>query len=162
MANHLLATRDQRRVGKLWAHRFVKRVPELKTNFSRSYDFQRALCEDPKQLEDWFRLVANMRAKFGVADADLWNFDETGFMMGVICGNMVVTWADRKGKSKKIQPGNREWATSIVAVSAEGQSTPPFLVVQGSYHLANWYTEGNLLSISINIQQPRQRAHIGC
>jgi len=144
MANHLLAARHQQHVGKLWAHRFVKRVPELKTRFSRSYDFQRALCEDPKQLEDWFRLVTNMRAKYGVADADLWNFDETGFMMGVICGNMVVTRADRKGKCKKIQPGNREWATAIIGVSAEGQSIPPFLVVQGSYHLANWYTEGNL------------------
>jgi hypothetical protein len=36
MANHILTSRQNRRVGKLWAHRFVKRRPELKTRFSRS------------------------------------------------------------------------------------------------------------------------------
>jgi hypothetical protein len=47
MANYLLETRRRKRVGKLWAHRFVRRQPELKTRFNRVYDFQRALCEDP-------------------------------------------------------------------------------------------------------------------
>ena len=61
MANYILASRGKRRVGKLWAHRFVKRTLELKTRFPRSYDFQRAVCEDPKLIEDWFRLVANIR-----------------------------------------------------------------------------------------------------
>ena len=91
MANHILASRQNRRVGKLWAHRFVKRRLELKTRFSRSYDFQRALCEDSKLIEDWFQLVANMKAKYGILDCDMWNFDETGFMMGVISSTMVVT-----------------------------------------------------------------------
>jgi hypothetical protein len=144
MANYILTSRGKRRVGKLWAHRFVKRTPELKTRFSRSYDFQRALCEDPKLIEDWFQLVTNMKTKYGIQDCDIWNFDETGFMMGIICGCMVITRSDRKGKAKKIQPGNREWATAIACINAEGQDIPPFLVVQGAYHLANWYTEGGL------------------
>ena len=144
MANYILASRGKRRVGKLWSHRFVERTPELKTRFSRSYDFQRALCEDTKLIEDWFRLVTNMKAKYGIQDCDTWNFDETGFMMGIICGCMVVTRSDRKGRGKKVQPGNREWATAITCVNGEGRDIPPFLVVQGSYHLANWYTEGGL------------------
>ncbi|KAF2835978.1 hypothetical protein M501DRAFT_997183 [Patellaria atrata CBS 101060] len=48
-----------------------------------------------------------MRAKYAIQDADLYNFDETGFMMGVICGGMVVTRADRRGRGKQLQPGNR-------------------------------------------------------
>lgn len=51
MANLLLATRHAKRVGKHWPYRFVQRRPELKTRFSRSYDFQRALCEDPSNLD---------------------------------------------------------------------------------------------------------------
>jgi helix-turn-helix, Psq domain/Tc5 transposase DNA-binding domain len=43
MANYLLETRREKRVGKLWAHRFVQRRLELKTRFNRVYDFQRAL-----------------------------------------------------------------------------------------------------------------------
>ncbi|ESZ89449.1 hypothetical protein SBOR_10170 [Sclerotinia borealis F-4128] len=81
MANDILDTRGAHHVGKLWAHRFVQRQPELKTRFNRVYDFQRALCEDPKLIEGWFRLVSNMRAKYGILDCDFYNFDETGFMM---------------------------------------------------------------------------------
>jgi hypothetical protein len=144
MANYLLETRGAQRVGKLWAHRFVRRRPELKTRFNRVYDFQRALCEDPELIGGWFRLFHNIRAKYGVVDADIYNFDETGFMMGVICPGMVVTRADRRGRSKAIQPGNREWATAIVCINGKGENIPPFLVVQAVNHLENWYTESDL------------------
>jgi len=144
MADQILATRTKRRVGKLWPYRFVQRRKELRTRFSRAYDFQRALVEDPDELHKWFRLFRNMREKYGVADSDIYNFDETGFMMGIICGHMVVTRADRRGKSKSIQPGNREWATAIACISGDGFDVPPFLVVQGQYHLASWYSEGGL------------------
>lgn len=36
-------------------------------------------------------LVWNMRVKYGVLDADLYTFDETGFMMGTITPSTVVT-----------------------------------------------------------------------
>ena len=144
MADHILATRTKRRVGKQWPYRFVQRREELRTRFSRAYDFQRALLEDPAELHKWFRLFWNMRHKWGIVDSDIYNFDETGFMMGMICGQMVVTRADRRGRSKSIQPGNREWATAIACISGNGFAVPPFLVVQGKYHLASWYTEGGL------------------
>jgi hypothetical protein len=70
-----------------------------------------------------------MRAKYGVLDRDFYNFDETSFMMGVICPAMVVTRADRHGRGKVVQPGNREWATAIIYINGEGTSVPPFLVV---------------------------------
>jgi hypothetical protein len=144
MAKNILTSRHGPPIGKLWAHRLVKRTPELKTRFSRSYDYQRAQCEDPKLLEAWFQRVADTKAKYGIQDCDIWNFDETGFMMGVISSCMVVTQADHKGKRKRIQPGNREWATAIACVNAEGHSIPPFLLVKGAVHLTHWYTEGGL------------------
>ncbi|ELQ41143.1 hypothetical protein OOU_Y34scaffold00300g4 [Pyricularia oryzae Y34] len=64
--------------------------------------------------------------------------------MGQICGHMVVTGSERRGKSKKIQPGNREWATAICCISSDGYDVPPYIIVKGVYHLANWYTEGGL------------------
>lgn len=137
IANHILDSRGAQRVGKLWAHRFVQRRPELKTRFNRVYDFQRALCEDPELISAWFRLVENMRAKYGILDYDFYNFNETGFIMGIICPGMVVTRADRRSRGKAVQPGNREWATAIVCINSEGWSIPPFLVVQGSYHLSS-------------------------
>jgi hypothetical protein len=144
MANLLLKSRGALCVGKNWPYRFVQRRPELKTRFNRVYDFQRALCEDPELIGAWFRLVENMRAKYGIVDSDFYNFDETGFMMGIIAPAMVVTRADRRGRGKAVQPGNREWATAIACINSEGWDVPPFLVVQGKNHLANWYTDSGL------------------
>ncbi|EAQ83007.1 hypothetical protein CHGG_10825 [Chaetomium globosum CBS 148.51] len=111
MANHLLRERDAPPVGKLWAHNFVKRQPQLRTRRTRRYDYQRAKCEDPKVIGEWFTLVQNTRAKYGIVDDDVYNFDETGFMMGIIFAGMVVTTSDGRSKAKLAQPGNREWAT---------------------------------------------------
>jgi hypothetical protein len=56
----------------------------------------------------WFRLVENIRAKYKVLDYDLYNFDETGFIIGMICPAIVITHADRCSRSKAIQLGNQE------------------------------------------------------
>jgi hypothetical protein len=144
MANRLLADRDEPPAGKCWASRFVKRHPALKMRFFRRYDYQRAKCEDPAIIRGWFRLVENTITKYGITLADIYNFDETGFMMGMIASGMVVTGTERRGKPKLVQPGNREWVTAIQAVNAEGWLIPPFIVVAGQYHLSNWYQESNL------------------
>ncbi|KAF5724953.1 Fot5 transposase [Fusarium mundagurra] len=144
MANRLLADRDASPVGKRWASNFVKRHKELKTCFRRRYDYQRAKCEDLTVIRNWFRLVQNVIAKYGIQLDDIWNFDETGFMMGAISSGIVVTGSERRGRPKSIQPGNREWVTAIQAINAEGRAIDPFIVVAGQYHLANWYHESNL------------------
>jgi hypothetical protein len=146
MANRLLTDRNASRVGPRWASRFVARQPQLRTRFTRGYDYQRAHCEDPAIIGDWFRLVRNVVAKHGILESDIWNFDETGFMMGVISSAMVVTTSDGRGKAKMMQPGNREWATVIQGVNSGGWAIPPFIIVAGQYHLSTWYRDSPLPS----------------
>jgi len=43
-----------------------------------------------------------MRAKYGITDTDFYNFDETGFIIGMIRFRMVVTRFDWVGKLKAI------------------------------------------------------------
>ena len=38
----------------------------------------------------------------------MYNFDETGFMMGQIKAQMVFTGSEKRSAPKRIQPGNRE------------------------------------------------------
>src|SRR6186713_592626 len=57
---------------------------------------------------------------------------------------MIVTRAKRKGRGKKVQPGNREWATVIHCVNGEGWSLPPYILLKGQYLLSSWYTATNL------------------
>ena len=113
--------------------------------FNHVYDFQRALCKDPELIGAWFQLVLNMCMKYGIQDCDFYNFDKTGFMMGIISPAMVVTHSDQAGRGKAVQPGNREWATAIVCTNSEGWDVPPFLVVQGKCYLSSWFTKSSLL-----------------
>ena len=46
--------------------------------------------------------------KYGIVDADIYNFDETGFMIGIISIVIVVTSSERAGRVKAKQPSNRE------------------------------------------------------
>jgi hypothetical protein len=46
-------------------------------------DRQRVLCSDPAVVEPWSDLVQNVKAKYSILDEDTYNFDETGFTMGV-------------------------------------------------------------------------------
>jgi hypothetical protein len=80
MANRLLANRNASLVGKRWAHNFVKRQSDLRTRFQRRYDHQRTKCEDPTIIRNWFRLVQNTIAKYGIRSDDIYNFDETGLL----------------------------------------------------------------------------------
>nr|AKC01510.1 transposase [Fusarium oxysporum f. sp. lycopersici] len=135
MANRLLADREMPPVGKRWASNFVKRHKDLKTHFFRKYDYKRAKCEDPTIIRHWFRLVANVIAKYGIRPDEIYNFDETGFMMGVIASGMVVTaW----------KPG-MDYSHS--GDQCRGPSDPAVhhsLIGAGQYHLANWYRESSL------------------
>ena len=144
MANNLLCICNTSPVSKLWAYNFVRRQPELHTRYSRRYDYQRALYKDPKVISNWFRLIWNVKAKYGILDDDIYNFDKTGFMIGIIFPGMVVMTSEGCGKAKLSQPGNRKWATVIQGVNALGWAIPPFIILATQYHLANWYEEGSL------------------
>ena len=108
MANSILAARSNKKAGMNWPRNFVNRHPELKMRFNRKYDYQRAKNEDPLVIGSWYNLVRVTKDKYGILDDDIYNFDETGFMMGVIGTELVVTSAEARIRPKSIQLGNRE------------------------------------------------------
>jgi uncharacterized protein YoaH (UPF0181 family) len=66
MANSLRAKRNLGHVSLNWPSTFIKRQPELTVKFNQKYNYKRALCEDPKVIQGWFRLVANIKAKYSI------------------------------------------------------------------------------------------------
>ena len=54
-------------------------------------------------------------------DDDIYNFNETGFMIGKILLQLLITALEGYRKKKRIQPGNREWVTVIQGVGALGR-----------------------------------------
>jgi len=98
MGNTILAERGRKPTGKNWVDNFIKRTPDLKTQWSRSCNRQRALTEDPRIISPWLTLVQSFKERYGIQDEDIYNFDETGFMMGVISSQLLVTGSERRGK----------------------------------------------------------------
>ncbi|USP74405.1 uncharacterized protein yc1106_01679 [Curvularia clavata] len=145
MADALLAARGQDPpplpVGKKWVSRFIQGQPELQTKWTRKLNSQRASSEDPIAITAWFKLVEETRQTYGVLDQDIYNFDETGFAMGVAATSKVVTSSDRVGRAVVIQPGNREWVTAIECVNASGWCLPPFIILSGKVHQSSWYRD---------------------
>ncbi|USP76460.1 hypothetical protein yc1106_03734 [Curvularia clavata] len=141
MADTLLAARGQDPppppTGKCWVSRFIQSQPELQTKWTR-------------RLYTWFKLVEETRQTYGVLDQDIYNFDETGFAMGVAGTSKVVTSSDRVGRAVIIQPGNREWVTAIECANASGWCLPPFIILAGKVHQAAWY-EGLPLDWTIGV-----------
>jgi len=130
-------------------------VPELKMAFNRAKDRQRIRQEDPKVINAWFRLVEETKAKYGVQDQDVHNFDETGFQMGVIGSMKVVTGSERRARPTLVRLGDREWVTVIQSICAAGYAAPPFIIYKGIVHISAWYEEIDIpydwkLSVSKN------------
>lgn len=139
MANRLLAACNNERVRRNWTSNFVRRQLQLFTRFTRKIDYQRVKCEDPDAYNAWFRLVRNMINKYGIYKEDIYNFDETGFLIGQISSEMIVTAAERRGKPRTTQQGNKEWITVIQGIRSYGYVLLSFIIAAGKNHLFSWY-----------------------
>ena len=48
------------------------------------------------------------------------------------------------GKPHLIQPGNREWVTTIECINSSGWSVPLCMIFKGKVHIEGWYTENKI------------------
>ncbi|EGU86066.1 hypothetical protein FOXB_03416 [Fusarium oxysporum f. sp. conglutinans Fo5176] len=142
MVNRLLADRDAPPVGKRWASNLVKRHKDLKTRF--------------------FSLVENIIAKYGIRLDEIYYFDETGFLMGMISSGMAVTGSKRRENPKSVHSGSREWITVIQAINAEGRAIQPLINDESSLLRASITSlTGTQKAISQAIEPLRRAKMVG-
>ncbi|KAG2000748.1 hypothetical protein GB937_010876 [Aspergillus fischeri] len=115
--------------------------PEIKSRYSRRYNHERAKCEDPKVIQEWFDQLHEVISQHGILEDDIFNFDERGFAMGLIATTKVVTRSNMPGKPHLLQPGNREWVTTIECINAKGWSIPTCIIFNGKVHIEGWYQD---------------------
>ena len=101
MADVLLATRGQnpppQPVGKNRVSRFINTQPEFQTKWNHKFHSQYAKCEDLVTINTWFKRVKETRLAYSIFNKNTYNFNEIGFMMGVIVILKVVISSDIVG-----------------------------------------------------------------
>ena len=133
-------------LGVNWAYKFIKRHPILRTRYNRRISYQRAKQEDPKVIKQWFATVREVIQEHGIHEDDIWNFDETGFAMGLCSTSKVITAKERSERPRRVIQGNREWVTIIECVTSKGINIPPLIILKAKQHQAAWYQESALFN----------------
>jgi hypothetical protein len=142
MANHLLSQHGDQQVGEKWVYNLIQRRPEIESKFSRKYNYERAKCEDPKIIQEHFDRVRDAISKYGILPEDIYNFDETGFAMGLCTTAKVITGSDRYARPQLLQPGNREWVTAIEATNSTGWALPSYIIFKAKKNVRlGWFDE---------------------
>jgi hypothetical protein len=111
---------------------------------NQAYNRQKALCKDSILTRSWFELVEQTKAKYSICNKGVYDFHKTGFTMGKITTQLVITGSERRGWPKSVQPGNCNWMTVIQEVNAAGWAILPFIIFAGQYHLSVQYEENIL------------------
>lgn len=89
-------------------------------------------------VERWFEDYKRVVRENGIYPRDIYNFDKTGFQIGVRRDQFVIT---RESKKKLFNSSvtNRESVTILEAVSADGFAYPPLIILSGKKALLRWF-----------------------
>jgi DDE superfamily endonuclease len=71
--------------------------------------------------------------KHHIKPANIWNFDEKGFLLGIChATKRIVPVKHLKGQYRgTVQDGSREFISVLACINAIGESLPPALIYQG-------------------------------
>ena len=95
-------------------------------------------------LEDYFNAYKQVVVNYGIPPQDQYNFDETGFRIGVGGSQWIITMEVGKKHHTIGSDSNHDYVTSVETISGDGEALPPLLIVQGVNHLHQWYTNTEL------------------
>ncbi|EED13281.1 conserved hypothetical protein [Talaromyces stipitatus ATCC 10500] len=143
-ANYLLAKDftdpgEPPRAGKMWIYNFLNRLPEKYVRIvQKPQERDWTTAEHYNEIERWFIDLKIAIQELKIVPQNLWNFDETGFIVGKGKDEAVVTAypKDSKGVSSL---SSRESITVVEAINAEGKIIPPLLIPKGENHMEEWY-----------------------
>ncbi|KAJ9479276.1 hypothetical protein VN97_g13176, partial [Penicillium thymicola] len=129
---------DPPQIGAHWLPRFLKRNPKYHIRRRRALDVERAKALDKTVVERWFKDYQRVIHEHGICQQDIYNFDETGFQIGVGRDQFIIT----RHPKKKLFNGsvtNRESITVLEAVSADGFTCPLLIILSTKQALLRWF-----------------------
>jgi DDE superfamily endonuclease len=124
---------------KRWAKAWLSREHEfLKTLRSKPLEAKRRASHIKEKMEDHFKEFRRCKEHWHILDEDIYNFDETGYLIGVVSGSFVIVPIGCEAVYVD-DPANRELVTSTECISAGGHHVPPMIIFKGAYHLRKYF-----------------------
>jgi hypothetical protein len=119
-------------LGSKWATRFLDaHKDEISLQRDTIKELDRAAAEDPERLRAWYNDLKGKFTRCAIQPQDLYNYDETGFRIGIGKREMVVTKARRKRvRVSSAKDSERELVTACECISASGDVIPPMIILK--------------------------------
>lgn len=76
----------------------------------------------------------------GITPTDIWNFDETGFWIGIGKDQWVITFEPRR-RVYLPTPDDRTTLTMTECVNAEGNAITPMIIIEGEAFLERYFID---------------------
>jgi hypothetical protein len=113
-------------------------LPDVKKRRTKPLDVKRKTAQDVNNIQKWFRDFSEHIIKRGIPPYRIWNFDNAGFRVGIIKGEIVYIPLDAP-LLYTTSPENRKQVTLIEGINAAGWVLPPTIIIEGQWHIENWY-----------------------
>jgi len=115
--NHPSGTSDPPpTVSEVWSKRFLARHPEFHIRKQKAIEDEWKNAHDPGVILDWFARYQQECEESGVLVGNRYNFDETGFRIGIGRNQWIVTM-DPDRQAHLGSTTNRELVTACEAIS---------------------------------------------
>ncbi|KJZ78873.1 hypothetical protein HIM_01646 [Hirsutella minnesotensis 3608] len=139
-ANTILRAKEREtRASRSWAQRFMRRHRDI---FHRrravSRDAKRKAMQDRASVDAFFKAWSNFIADHGIKRDNIWNFDETGFMVGYLQKGTFLWTFNEIDKPVLTDAHDTVSVTAIEAISASGEVIPSFLILPGVQIPVRW------------------------
>ena len=130
-------------VSEHWARRFLERHPEYLVRKQSVQEIDRKNAQDPDTILWWLHEFKRICDEYGIQQCDIYNFDESGFRIGVGKNQWIVT----RILDRQLSLGsntNRETVTVVEAISGDGYVLPPMVILKGVLLQERWFTTTNI------------------
>ncbi|EKJ78434.1 hypothetical protein FPSE_01391, partial [Fusarium pseudograminearum CS3096] len=139
-ANSVLkATYRQPHVSRFWALRFLRRYHEVfHRRKSCTLAANRKAMSDRANVEEWFTKWTRFVQENDINFSNVWNFDETGFMIGYLM-NGIMIWTFIEIDNPILTDAHTTISVTVTeSISAKGEIIAPFIIMPGVQIPSRW------------------------
>ena len=134
---------ENRIVGHQWLKQFLEQNPKYHIWKQKPLAVEQKHSHSMHDMSDYFEKIERVTREKGITELDIWNMDETGFLIGYGKAQLVVTMDSNK-PLRMIDPDNCDYITSIECIGSAGETIPLILLVSGVNILYKWYQHNNM------------------